>query len=528
MIAKLTSAALYGIDAYPVGVEVDVSPGLPGYHVVGLPAASVREGATRIRAALKNCGQDFQSKKVTVNLAPADRRKDGAAFDLPIAVGVCASAGVFRKDMLDGLLLLGELGLDGGVRPVRGVLAATALAKERGFDGVIVPRASAEEAACVKGVRVHAVEHLSEVLRALAEDAPLPGFRGEPRAVSAAPSAGDFREVRGQELARRAVEIAVAGGHNLLLYGPPGIGKTMLARRVPTILPEMSEDEAIEVTRIYSAAGLARGLAMHRPFRAPHHTISAAALVGGGAGPRPGEISLAHRGVLFLDELPEFPRVAIDGLRQPLEDRSIRLDRAAGGMCFPASFHLIASANPCPCGWYGSNERTCTCSLIALDRYRARLSGPVLDRIDLQVRVGVVGLAEMRSATDGESSAAIGTRVAEARARQSHRLRATGARLNAEMGAAATRATARVNAAAERVLAQIFARRAAMTARGLDRLIRTARTIADLAGEDEVGADAVREAAVYRALDADTAAVHLSDPRCIPPASESRAPSPRA
>lgn len=509
MVVTVPSASLSGVDAYRVDVEVDVaSGGLPQYTVVGLPAPSVREGGSRVRAALQTCGQDMPQRRVTVNLAPADRRKEGAAFDLPIALGVLGAAGLFDLTLLAGLLILGELGLDGALRPVRGVLAMAALAREAGLTGILVPSVNAGEAALVDGIRVYGAHHLAEILQALLGEAPLPTVAPSPPTAPPPIRGGDFADVRGQDLARRALELAVAGGHNILMVGPPGIGKTMLARRVPSILPPMTRDEAIEVTRIYSAAGLApsTGLVTQRPFRAPHHTASAAALVGGGSIPRPGEASLAHRGVLFLDELPEFPRAVIECLRQPLEERSITIGRAQATVYLPASFHLVASANPCPCGWQGVDERACTCSQISLDRYRARLSGPLLDRIDLQVRVGVVRLGELRSGAAGESSAAIRERVQAARARMGARLAAYGARCNAEMDVASTRATCKLTVDAERALALICTRRPGTTGRTIDRMIRVARTVADLGGEDIIEAASIHEAALFRMLDAEPAA----------------------
>ncbi len=513
MVASIPSAALSGVDAYRVDVEIDVAGGLPQYCVVGLAATSIKEGVSRIRAALRQVERDLPPRRITVNLAPADRRKDGAAFDLPIALGLLCQEGVKRPELLAGLLILGELGLDGTVRPVRGVLAAAALARSEGLRGVLVPHACAAEAAAVDGIEVYAATHLGDVLRALEGECELARYVGVPGPARVVRAHADFRDVRGQRLARRAVEIAVAGGHNVLLYGPPGAGKTMICSRLPSILPAMTRDEAIEVTRIHSAAGLAPGdgLVASRPFRAPHHSCSVPALVGGGLPLRPGEISLAHRGVLFLDELPEFQRSAIEALRQPLEDRAVRIVRAHASAVMPASFLLAASANPCPCGWFGASARSCTCTPGMIERYRARLSGPVLDRIDLQVRVSDVSVEELRAREEGESSLAIRERVSEARARQAQRLEAYGFLVNAELDAVTARATCRLTADAESVLLRLATRRVGMTARAIDRVVRIARTIADLEGADEVRASAVREAATYRLLDVEP----LADPRCV-------------
>ncbi len=497
MLSRVRTAALWGLEAFPVDCEVDVGPGLPGFVLIGLPDASAREARDRVWPALRNAGFQLPDRRVTVNLAPAERRKEGPATDLAVALGILTATSQAPAGRLEDGAALGELALDGSLRGVRGTLSLAETLWRAGARTLLCAAAAAPEAALVAGLCVLPVATLAQAVEWLRGGEVMPQAPAAPDGEPA--TAPDLGDVRGQAVARRALEIAAAGGHHLLLVGPPGAGKSMLASRLPGILPPLEPDEALTVTRLHSAAGLrppGLGLVARRPFRAPHHSLSRAGLVGGSSPPRPGELSLAHHGVLFLDELSEYARGLLDALRQPLEDGAITIARAAGSARFPARALLVAAMNPCPCGWLGHPRRGCRCTPTDLARHAARVSGPVLDRLDLQIEVPALTSEELLAATAGEPSAAVRARVLVARVRQ----RARGG-LNAHLPNAALRECAGLDDAGRRLVADAVDR-GGMSARAVHRALRVARTIADLAGEEGVSALRLAEALQYRAYEA--------------------------
>jgi magnesium chelatase family protein len=498
------SSSIIGIDAYRVEVEVDISRGLPSFSTVGLPEGAVRESKERVKAALKNSGYHFPSDRITVNLAPADVKKEGSGFDLPMAIGILAATGIIPNLALTNHIIIGELSLDGSLRPIKGALSMAIMVKELGLQGIYLPSENATEAAVVEEIDVYPITTLSQLVQVLNGIDLRPPIKIDKNLLVNQPTYDvDFNDVCGQENVKRAVEIAAAGGHNLLMIGPPGAGKTMLAQRLSTILPGLTFEESLETSKVYSVMGLMpreRGLMKTRPFRAPHHTISDAGLIGGGQTPKPGEVSLAHNGVLFLDEMPEFRKNVLEVLRQPMETGIVTISRATSTVTYPANFILIGAMNPCPCGFFGDPKRECTCSFREIQRYRAKISGPLMDRIDIHIDVPSVPFKDLTGFPQGTSSSEIRYRVMSARKVQEKRLKKTKIYSNAMMNTRQIRKFCQIDDKSNTLL-EMAMEKFGLSARALSRILKISRTIADLEGSEHIDQAHVAEAIQYRTLD---------------------------